>query len=92
MGLLKNQSLMLNAVRSLATLKQGQKATIASVDATDPQVQRLMTLGLVEGAEVELASCALGGDPMEFRLFGCGISLREEQAKRFLLSADEAGG
>jgi len=72
--------------RSLASLKRGQKGIIASVDATDPQVQRLMVLGLVEGAEVEHAGSALGGDPMEFRLFGCGISLRQEQARSFTVS------
>ena len=76
---------------TLASLKRGQKGIIASVDATDPQVQRLMVLGLVEGAEVELAGAALGGDPMEFRLFGCGISLRQEQALRFTVSFSEPG-
>lgn len=76
---------------SLASLRRGQKGIIASVDATDPQVQRLMTLGLVEGAEVELAGAALGGDPLEFRLFGCGISLRQEQARRFTVSSPESG-
>jgi Fe2+ transport system protein FeoA len=42
-----------------------------------------MVLGLVEGTEVEHASSAIGGDPMEFRLFGCGISLRLEHARHF---------
>jgi Fe2+ transport system protein FeoA len=51
-----------------------------------------MTLGLVEGAIVELASAALGGDPMEFRLFGRGISLRQEQARQFAVSPIAAGG
>jgi Fe2+ transport system protein FeoA len=77
---------------SLASMKRGQKGIIAAVDATDPQVQRLMTLGLVEGAEVELAGSALGGDPMEFRLFGCGISVRQEQARHFAVSSSESGG
>ena len=76
---------------SLASMKRGQKGIIAAVDATDPQVQRLMTLGLVEGAEVELAGAALGGDPMEFRLFGCGISVRQEQAQRFAVSSAGSG-
>lgn len=76
---------------SLAALKRGQKGTIASVDATDPQVQRLMVLGLVEGAEVELAGCAIGGDPMEFRMFGCGISLRQEQARHFTVASNGSG-
>jgi len=76
---------------SLASLKRGQKGIIASVDTTDPLVQRLMTLGLVEGTEVELAGSALGGDPMEFRLFGCGISLRQEQARRFTVASPVSG-
>ena len=66
---------------SLATLKRGQRGIINFVDAVDPQVLRLMVLGLVEGAEVENAGAAIGGDPMEFRLFGCGISLRQEHAR-----------
>jgi ferrous iron transport protein A len=76
---------------TLATLKQGQVGTIRSIDASDPQVQRLMVLGLVEGTEVELASAALGGDPMEFRFFGSGISLRKEQASRFTVTQRDSG-
>jgi len=76
---------------TLATLKHGEKGVIESVDATDPQVQRLMVLGLVEGTEVEFAGAALGGDPMEFRLFGCGISLRQEQARQFTVAPVMAG-
>ncbi len=71
---------------TLASLKRGQRGIIEAIDATDPQVQRLMTLGLVEGAEIELASSALGGDPMEFRVFGRCISLRVEQALQFTVS------
>jgi len=71
---------------TLATLKRGQKGVIRAIDAADPQVQRLMVLGLVEGTEVEHASSAIGGDPIEFRLFGCGISLRQEHARRFKVS------
>ena len=68
---------------TLAGLANGQKGVIRAVDARCPQVQRLMTLGLVEGAEVEMASHALGGDPLELRLFGHGMSLRLEQAQHF---------
>ncbi|MDH3267038.1 MAG: ferrous iron transport protein A [Gammaproteobacteria bacterium] len=76
---------------TLAGLRRGQKGIISAVNAADPQVQRLMVLGLVEGAEIELAGSALGGDPMEFRLFGCGISLRQEQARQFTVASCEAG-
>ena len=77
--------------KTLATLTRGQKAVIKSVDASDPQVQRLMVMGLVEGAEVEHASSAIGGDPIEFRLFGCGISLRQEHARLFQVAPVVAG-
>ena len=71
---------------TLATLRRGQRAVISAVDAADPLVQRLMTLGLVEGAKIERAGAAIGGDPMEFRLFGTGISLRHEQAQHFTVT------
>jgi hypothetical protein len=29
---------------------------------------------------------------MEFRLFGCGISLRQEQARHFKVAASDPGG
>ncbi len=71
---------------TLATLKCGQRGIIAAVEVSDPVVQRLMVLGLVEGAEVVRAGAAIGGDPLEFRLFGAGISLRREQASRFVVA------
>ena len=77
---------------TLASLERGQKAVIEAIDVADPQVQRLMTLGLVEGAVVELVGSALGGDPLEFRLFGCRISLRQEQARHFTVAAVATDG
>lgn len=76
---------------TLATLRRGEKAVIKAIDTSDPQVQRLMVLGLVEGTEVEHASAAIGGDPIEFRLFGCGISLRQEHARLFKVAPVGAG-
>lgn len=78
--------------RTLANLKHGEVGVIGSIDATHPAVQRLMVLGLVEGAEVAYGSAAIGGDPMEFHLFGCGISLRREEAARFNVIRLAPGG
>jgi Fe2+ transport system protein FeoA len=74
---------------TLASLQHGCKYVINDVNTADPNVQRLMVLGLVEGAEVELASVAIGGDPLEFRMFGNAISLRREQAQHFVVSPAE---
>jgi Fe2+ transport system protein FeoA len=67
----------------LCDLEPGERAVIESIDAADPAVQRLMVLGLVEGAELTFLRSSLGGDPLEFRIYGAAISLRREQAQRF---------
>lgn len=77
---------------TLASLERGRKYVIQNVNCADPDIQRLMVLGLVEGAEVELASAAIGGDPLEFRLFGNSISLRREQARHFEVTPAGEGG
>lgn len=76
--------------KTLASLSRGEKVVIHSVDTRDPHVRRLMTLGLVEGAEIQHATTAIGGDPMEFKLFGQGISMRREQASAFAVTLDGA--
>jgi Fe2+ transport system protein FeoA len=76
---------------TLASLTPGLKYRIDSVDCAHAGVQRLMILGLVEGTEVELASTAIGGDPVEFRMFGNAISLRLDHARRFSVTPLSAG-
>lgn len=68
---------------TLAALERGRKYLINSIECDDPAVQRLMVMGLVEGTVVELASSAIGGDPIEILMYGNAISLRREQATCF---------
>lgn len=68
---------------TLADLKPGDRVRIESIDVHDAAVQRLMVLGLVEGAVLTFLRASLGGDPLEFRIHGAAISLRREQARRF---------
>ena len=77
---------------TLSSLQRGQKYIIEKIDSHDPVVQRLMVLGLVEGTEIELASTAIGGDPLEFRMFGNAISLRLEHARYFTVAPVNNGG
>jgi ferrous iron transport protein A len=77
---------------TLSSIERGRKYIIEQIDCGDPVVQRLMVLGLVEGTEIELASSAIGGDPLEFRMFGNAISLRREHARHFTVSPVNKGG
>ncbi|HEU4616397.1 MAG TPA: FeoA family protein [Gammaproteobacteria bacterium] len=80
------------ASRTLADLQPGDRAVIVGVDAADKAVQRLMVLGLVEGAEIKFLRRSLGGDPLEIKLYGAAISLRREQALRFAIEPLVAAG
>lgn len=72
--------------KTLATLKRGEKGIVEFIDTHHPLVQRLMTLGLVEGTEIERGHTAIGGDPIEFHLHGLSVSVRAEQARCFAVS------
>lgn len=71
---------------TLRELRPGQYARIEHVDARQPGVVRLMVLGLIEGVEVQHASSAIGGDPMEVSVFGTAISVRRQQADCFRIA------
>ena len=68
---------------TLADLKKGDRAVIMAIRAAEPSVQRLMIMGLVEGAELECIGASLGGDPIEYRLFGGSVSLRRADGSYF---------
>ena len=76
----------------MSDLKPGDRVRIVTIDTADPAVQRLMVLGLVEGAELTFLRSSLGGDPLEFRIYGASISLRRAQAQRFRVSQPVAHG
>lgn len=77
---------------TLADLKKGDRAVITAIHGTTPSVQRLMIMGLVEGAELECLGASLGGDPVEYRLFGGAVSLRREDGRHFEITRLAAHG
>lgn len=66
----------------ITDLGHGQKGIITYVDATDPNVQRLMVLGLVEGAKIEHVS-SVGNTTLEFKIYDGTIAFSKEQAQHF---------
>lgn len=74
------------AIVTLADLKPGQSARIESIDTTIPDIVRLMVLGLIEDAIVRIENAAIGGDPIEIRLFGTAVSVRRQHAQHFRIA------
>jgi Fe2+ transport system protein FeoA len=77
---------------TLADLKPGKRVRIDAISAIDGSIERLMVMGLVEGAEVEYVRSAIGGDPLEIRVHGAAVSLRREQARCFKVVPVDADG
>lgn len=75
--------------RSLAELRQGEMAKIDCVLGNQASVRRIMALGFSPGAEVSLVRRAPLGDPLEFELSGCLLTLREEEAHKVMIEVED---
>ncbi len=66
---------------SLNRLGIGCRGVVAAVGGEPGIRRRLLEMGFCNGAVVELIRRAPLGDPIEFRLRGYCLSLRDEQAR-----------
>lgn len=65
---------------TLASLTNGERAAILSVDCARPVAVRLLEMGLVPGTEVEVLRRAPLGDPIELSVRGFSLSVRKADA------------
>jgi ferrous iron transport protein A len=65
---------------TLAELKTGQKAVVSGFKEYSPLTQRIMQLGVLEDTVLEVLRRAPAGDPIEIRLLGYALSLRQSEA------------
>ncbi len=63
----------------LNDLRPGQRGKIAGWVGDPPT--RLLELGLLPGTEVEVVRLAPLGDPMDVRVRGCHLTLRQDEAE-----------
>ncbi len=64
----------------LSDLAPGQSAVIAGFRDHSPLVQRMMSLGVLEGNEVKVIRLAPAGDPIQVEVLGYSLSLRRSEA------------
>lgn len=66
---------------TLDQVKVGSKARIVGFSAVETNFRRkLLALGLMPGAEVEVRRVAPLGDPVQIQLRGASVSLRKQEA------------
>jgi len=69
-------------MKTLDQLKAGQSATVKAVSGEGSAIyQRLLEMGVFEGAELKVVRFAPLGDPMEIFLQGYNLSLRKSEAR-----------
>lgn len=67
---------------TLDQLQPGQRATVSAVRGEGSAVyQRLMEMGVFDGAELEIIRFAPLGDPIELRVQGYNLSVRKADAR-----------
>lgn len=65
---------------TLADLKPRQQARLVAVGGERAFRRRLMELGFVPGTPVTLSKAAPLGDPLEFSVRSCAVSIRRREA------------
>ncbi len=74
---------------NLDDLAAGKTADIIEVMGDDLLAMRLMEIGFIDGQRVQRTGQAPLGDPIEYSLGGCRISLRRAEAARVRIQITE---
>ena len=69
------------SIRTLNQLKPGERATIVKVGGEGAVRRRILEMGVVSGAKIEVVRVAPLGDPVEFLVKGYNLSLRKSEAE-----------
>lgn len=67
---------------TLNQLSLGDQAVVSRIDGTDAIAMRLMEMGLFEGETIRFIGKAPLGDPLEYEVCGCIVSLRAAETFR----------
>ncbi|SES62154.1 ferrous iron transport protein A [Methanococcoides vulcani] len=66
---------------TLNLLEPGSKAKVIQITGRGSARRRILDMGMVPGAEIEVIGKAPMGDPLEFLVKGYNLSLRKAEAE-----------
>lgn len=78
----------LRPTRSLADLRPGDKARIANIVSHGAIRQRMLDMGLLPNALIELERLGPGGDPVWIKCLGAQLALRRAEAEAVLIAVE----
>lgn len=74
--------------KRLDEMERGEKGTVTEISSCGSLRQRIMDMGIVKGAKIEMVRRAPLGDPLEFTLKGYKLTLRRREAANVFLEVD----
>ncbi len=77
------------SIKLLSDLKAGQKGAVVKVRGSGRIRRRLLDMGMVTRAEIEVERVAPLGDPIEIKIKGYHLSLRKEEAINIAVEVNE---
>jgi len=75
-------------VRSISTLRPGEKGVIKRVDGRGAIRQRLLDMGILPNVTIQVERVAPAGGPIWVRLSNLQLSLRRSEANAVLVTAE----
>jgi ferrous iron transport protein A len=75
--------------KQLSDMEAGEKGNATRIEGSGALRRRLMDMGIVRGAEIEMVRDAPLGDPVEFLLKGYNLTLRREEAMNVWLELED---
>ncbi|MDD3974699.1 MULTISPECIES: FeoA family protein [Methanothrix] len=78
----------MSKVKGLDEMMPGERGRVAVVSSCGALRCRMMEMGLVKGAELEVVRLAPSGDPVEILLKGYSLALRKREAVNITLVVD----
>lgn len=71
----------MNTMTLLSACTKGGIATVAKINASGALKQRLISFGLMKGAEIRMLECGLTKSTFEVKIGSVTIALRREEAE-----------
>lgn len=75
-------------IKTLRELKPGEKGKITKISSGGSVYRRLLDMGIIKGAEIEMERVAPLGDPVEVKIKGYHLSLRKDEAGDIYVETD----
>jgi ferrous iron transport protein A len=76
-------------IKPLDQMEPGEHGRIVKIGLRGKLRLKLMDMGLIQDAVIEVLGIAPLGDPMEIKLKGFNLSLRKEDARLIMVSVEE---